>query len=345
MPAEELRDRQKLILELVIREYTAQATPVGSQTLSENYDLQVSPATVRNDMARLEELGYLTHPHTSAGRVPTDLGYHYFVEQLMGEADLPLAERRMIQHQFHQVRREMDQWMKLAAAVLAHAAHSAALVTALQTTESCFKHVELIHVHGLTALLVLVTRAGVVQQEVLTLARPLSQALLSRTAQHLNDLLSGLTAKEIDARLPGLSPFESEVAKVMRDILAWLDERGGPELYQFGASNVLAQPEFATGELARQFLDLLERGTFVEQILSGLLGVGADDVRVIIGAEGPWEEFLDLSLVLGQYGVSGVAIGTLGVLGPRRMRYERAVSAVRYVSHLLSDLVCDWYGL
>jgi len=345
MPTGKLRDRQKLILELVIREYTAQATPVGSQTLSENYDLEVSPATVRNDMARLEELGYLTHPHTSAGRVPTDLGYRYFVEQLMGEVALSLTERRMIQHQFHQVGREMEQWMKLAAAVLAHTAHNAALVTALQTTESRFKHVELIHVHGLTALLVLVTRAGGVRQEVLTLTRPLSQASLSHAAQRLNELFQGLTATNINVRLSELSPFESDVAETIRDILTQLDERGGHQVYQFGAGNVLAQPEFATGELARQFLSLLERGAFFEEILSGLLSVQAGDVRVIIGAEGPWDELSDLSLILGQYGVTGVAIGTLGVLGPRRMRYERAVSAVRYVSDLLSDLVCDWYGL
>jgi len=345
MIASELSERQKLILELVIREYVASATPVSSRTLGENYELGVSPATVRNEMAYLEELGYLTHPHTSAGRIPTDRGYRYFVERLMGEVELPLTERRMIRHQFHQARQEMEQWMHLAAAVLAQAAHSAALITAPQTAEFRFKHVELIHVHGLTALLVLVTRTGTVQQETLTLTQPLSQTSLSRTANRLNDLLDGRTAREIDVRLPELSPFESEVTGVIQDILSWLDERGERQVYKFGASNVLAQPEFATGELARQFLDLFERGSYLAQILSGLLGVEAGDVRVIIGTEGPWEALADLSLVLGRYGVSGVASGTLGVLGPRRMSYERSVSVVRYVSDLLSDLVYDLYSL
>ncbi len=344
MTGSELSDRQKLILELVIREYVASATPVSSRTLGESYDLGVSPATVRNELAYLEESGYLTHPHTSAGRIPTDRGYRYFVERLMGEAELPLVERRMIQHQFHQIRREMGQWMHLSAAVLAHAAHSAALITAPRTAESRFKHVELIHVHGLAALLVLITGTGMVRQEMLTLAQPLSQMSLSRTANRLNELLDGLTAREITARLPELSPFESDVAQVVQDILTWLNERGERQVYQFGASNVLAQPEFATGELARQFLDLFERGSYLAQILSGLLGIEAGDVRVIIGTEGPWEELSDLSLVLSRYGVSGVASGTLGVLGPRRMSYERAVSAVRYVASLLSDLVCDLYS-
>jgi heat-inducible transcriptional repressor len=238
----------------------------------------------------------------------------------------------------------MDQWMKLSAAVLAQAAHSAALVTAPQIAQASFKHVELIHVHGLTALLVLVTSTGTVQQEVLTLTRPLSQMSLSRTAQHLNDLLGGLTAKEIASQLPDLPPFEADVAKVVQGILIWLDKRGGREAYRSGASNVLAQPEFSSGDLARRFLELFERGFYLEQSLSELLGVGFGDVRVIIGAEGPWEGLLDLSLVLGRYGVGGVATGMLGVLGPTRMSYERAISAVRYISTLLSDLVYDWYG-
>jgi heat-inducible transcriptional repressor len=345
MLADELSSRQKLILGLVVREYVASATPVGSRMLSEHYDLGVSPATVRNEMARLEELGCLMHPHTSAGRMPTDRGYRYFVEQLMGEVELPLAERRMIRHQFHQARREMNQWMELSAAVLAHAARSAALVTAPQTDEVCFKHVELIHVHGLTALLVLVTDTGLVRQEVLTLMRPLSQASLGRTAQHLNDVLDGLTAKEIDHRLPELPAFEAEVTTVVRNLLRWVNARAGREMHQSGVGNVLAQPEFATGEVARRFLDFFEGSTFLDNMLSSLLGVPTGDVHIIIGTEGPWQELSDLSLVMSRYGVADVATGLLGVLGPRRMSYERAVSAVRYVSDLLSDLVCDWYGL
>jgi heat-inducible transcriptional repressor len=340
----DLTDRQKLILDLVVREYVSLAMPVGSRTLSENYDLGVSPATVRNEMARLEELGYLTHPHTSAGRVPTDQGYRYFVERLMGEVQLPLAERRTIQHQFHQVGREMEQWTRLAAAVLAHAARSAALVTSPQMAEARFKHMELIHVHGLTALLVIVTQAGVVRQEVLTLARPLSQASLSRTAQILSEKYDGLTASEIDGLGLELTPFEAQVAEVIQDTLHWLNERAGQEVYRSGAGHVLSQPEFATGDLARQFLDFFERGIYLDQSHWGLPSVGSGDVRVIIGAEGLWEELFDLSLVLGRYGVSGAATGLLGVLGPTRMSYERAISAVRYVSELLSDLVCEWYS-
>jgi len=311
MTKEKLSNRQKLILELVLREYVTTALPVGSRALSQSYDLGVSSATVRNEMAFLEELGYLTHPHTSAGRIPTDQGYRYYVEQLMGEVTLPLTEQR-----------------------------------APRMVESRFKHIELIHVHGLGALLVLVTQAGVVRQEALTLMRPLSQASLSRTARRLNDNFSGLTAREINTLASQLSPFESEIVAVVQSILNELDKQGGREVYRFGASNVLSQPEFATGDLGQQFLALFERGTCLDQNLLQLLDVETSgEVRVIIGTEGLWEELLDLSFVLSRYGVNGIATGTLGVLGPTRMSYERAVSAVRYVSELLSNLIYEWHGL
>lgn len=340
-----LTDRQKLILRLVIHEHVASALPVGSRTLSEHYDLGVSPATVRNEMAFLEEHGYLTHPHTSAGRVPTDVGYRYFVEQLMGEVNLSPAERRTIQHQFHQVRPELGQWMKLSAAVLAHSARGAALVTAPRTAESRFKHIELIHVHGLSALLVLVTQTGTVRQEMLTLTRPLSQSLLSRTAQFLNDHLGGLKAREIEALKENLSEFETEIVGVVRDMLLWLDGQGGREVYQSGISNVLSQPEFSTGDLAQQFLTFFERRAYLDQVLTELLGLEAGDVRVIVGTEGIWDDWLNVSFVLARYGATNVATGMLGVLGPTRMSYERAVSSVRFVAGLLSELVCESYGL
>jgi heat-inducible transcriptional repressor len=340
-----LTDRQKLVLKLVIREHVASAAPVGSRTLSEHYDLGVSPATVRNEMACLEDLGYLTHPHTSAGRVPTDRGYRYFVEQLMDEVDLLPAERRTIQHQFHQSRPELGQWMKLSAAVLAHTAQGAALVTAPRTVESRFKHIELIHVHGLSALLVLVTQTGIVRQEMLTLTRPLSQSLLSRAARFLNDHLGGLVAREIDALASSFSPFEAEIVEVVRDMLAWLDGQGGREVYQSGIRNVLSQPEFSTGDVAQQFLAFFERRAYLEQLLSELLGLEGGGVRVIVGTEGIWDEWLDVSFVLARYGAPNVAMGMLGVLGPTRMRYERAVSSVRFVAGLLSELIRDSYGL
>jgi heat-inducible transcriptional repressor len=342
---EDLTTRQQAILGLVIREYTATVTPVSSKVIVEAYGLGISSATVRNEMAHLEESGYLTHPHTSAGRVPTDKGYRYFVERLLGETELPLAERRMIRHQFHQVRPEMDQWLKLSASVLAQAAQSVAWITApATTTQRAFKHLELISIRDALALAVLVLRGGTVRQRVLALPQPLSQEELSRMATHLNEHFDGFTADGIMAELTLLTPLEAQVGELVAEMMGLSDERARSEVYRDGLINILQQPEFAEGQSARQVFGLLEERDFLETILVDVLTPAAGGVQVIIGGEGPWEELSDCSLVLSRYGVVSQATGDLGVLGPRRMPYGRAISVVRYVSNLMSELIHELYG-
>jgi heat-inducible transcriptional repressor len=342
---QDLTTRQQAILGLVIREYIATAAPVGSRAIVEAYGLGISSATVRNEMARLEESGYLTHPHTSAGRVPTDRGYRYFVERLLGETELPLAERRMIRHQFHQVRPEMDQWLKLSASVLAQAAQNVAWITApAATAQRVFKHLELISIRDSLALVVLVLRGGTVKQRVLTLTRPVSQEELSRMATHLNEHCDGLTADGIMAYLAHLTPLEAQVGEPVAAMMGLSDERTHSEVYRNGLINILQQPEFAEGQSARQVFELVEESSFLEAVLADVLTPTAGGVQVIIGGEGPWEELSDCSLVLSRYGVVSHATGDLGVLGPRRMPYGRAISAVRYVSNLMSELIHELYG-
>ncbi|MGA9351940.1 MAG: heat-inducible transcriptional repressor HrcA [Anaerolineae bacterium] len=341
---EDLTARQQAILGLVVREYTDTATPVSSKSIVEAYGLGISSATVRNEMARLEESGYLTHPHTSAGRIPTDTGYRYFVERLLGETELPLAERRMIRHQFHQVRPEMDQCLKLSASVLAQAAHSVSWITAPSASQCLFKHLELISIRDSLALVVLVLQGGTVKQRTLALARTLSQEELSQMATHLNDLFGGLTADGVTAQIARLTPLEAQVGELVVEMMGRLDGRARSEIYRDGLINILQQPEFAEGQSARQVFGLLEESSFLEAILADVLAAAVGGVQVIIGGEGPWEELSDCSLVLSRYGVSSHATGDLGVLGPRRMPYGRAISAVRYVSNLMSELIHELYG-
>jgi heat-inducible transcriptional repressor len=188
----ELSDRQKLILALVIHDYIDTAEPVGSKTIVDRYDLGVSSATVRNAMLDLTEAGYLRQPHTSAGRVPTEEGYRYFVRQLMGHTELPATTKRTITHQFYQVGRDMNRWMRLAASILANQSQAASLVTAPLPNKVRFKHLELIATHGRQILLVLVLSEGDVRQQMLTLAESVPQEQLSDTANHLNQLCQGL---------------------------------------------------------------------------------------------------------------------------------------------------------
>ncbi len=342
---EELSPRQQVILKLIVREYVANASPVGSKTLAERYDLGISTATIRNELANLEEMGYLTHPHTSAGRLPTDRGYRYFVENL-DETELPPEERRMITHQFHQARLNLEQWMRLAAAVLVRASRSAAVVTAPQASVARFKHMQLIATQGRLVLLIVVFQDGAVKQEMLTLAEPLAQEALTEASTRLNALCKDISADVIKARKSTftLSKFEAEILEIVTDVLEQSSARVSDQIYHDGLSEVLRQPEFVNRHEVETVLRVIEERSLLEEILAQALSPDVGNVQVVIGGEGHWNELRDCSLVLARYGVNNYATGALGVLGPTRMPYGRTVSTMRYVADLMSTLVSDMYS-
>jgi len=341
---DELTLRQQTILGLVVQEYLESAAPVSSRALVDDYSLGVSTATVRNELAQLEEKGYLDHPHTSAGRIPTHKGYRRFVTQLLGSVELPLQERRTIAHQFYQARRDFEQWMPLAASVLARTARGAALVTAPQAAESRYKHLQLISTQGQMVLLILVLRGGTVRQQMLSLAEPFDQRALNEASDRLNQLCNGLTFDEIETRIDGLPPFEISIASLVVDTMRRAGVHGTGIVFRDGLSEVLQQPEFAEGEQAHGLVRVMEERGFLDAVLADALSPEVGSVQVLIGGEGRWDELYACSLVLARYGVNGFVTGALGVVGPTRMFYGRAISAVSFVAGLLSDLVSDIYS-
>ena len=337
---DELSERQKLILALVIRDYIETAQPVSSAHLVESYRVGFSSATVRNDMVVLTDLGYLRQPHTAAGRVPTEEGYRYFVGQLMGHPELPATTQRTITHQFYQAGTDVDRWMRLAASVLAHQAQGASLVTAPRPDRPTFKHLELISTHGRQVLMVLVLSGGEVQQQMLNLAEPVPQEQLSASAQALNQSFQGLDSEQISNRSGMSSLLEQDIRKLIVDEMRRSSDAPTGELYRDGLTLVLSEPEFGEMNVARRALRVLEERPLLDDLLSRtVLSNEMGDVQVLIGGEGTWEELRDCSLVLSRYGAPGLATGTLGVLGPMRMPYGRTISTVRFVAGLLSDLV------
>ena len=340
---EELTERQESILRLIIRDFTDNATPVSSKALVEKYRLDVSTATVRNEMLALTDKGYLRQPHTSAGREPTEEGYRYFVQRLVNENELPSAEKRTISHQFYQARQDIDQWLKLAASVLAQHAHRASLVTAPHQTLARFKHIELISTQGRLVLLVLVLSGGEVRQQMLTLAEPVTQEELSAAASRLNHACQGQDAEAILAHAGRLPTLEQEILRLVAEVLKKAEAFSASEVFRDGVTAVLAQPEFASSDSARQALRVLEERTYLEEFLAKVLTPSVGGVQVVIGGEGDWQELKDCSMVLARYGVVGQATGAMGVLGPQRMAYGRTISTVRYVAGLMSDLMYEVY--
>jgi heat-inducible transcriptional repressor len=338
----DLTERQKTILMLVIRDYIETAAPVGSNALVKRYHLDLSSATVRNELAALDEMGYLRQPHTSAGRIPTEEGYRFFVGQMMHQAELPEAVQHTITHQFYQARPDVDQWMTLAASILAHQSQGVSVVTAPHAEQSLFKHVELISTQGRQVLMVMVMVGGEVSQQILTLAEPVSQEQLSQTASRLNELLAGKSVESISNLQTRSYALDQDILTLIEQDMRRATESLSGNIYTDGLTNVLAEPEFAESDDARRALRIFEERSTLQDLLarsttSSMVG----GLQVLIGGEGGWEELRQCSMVLARYGVPGLATGMLGVLGPMRMSYAKAIPTVRFVAGLLSDLVND----
>ncbi|HNS07544.1 MAG TPA: heat-inducible transcriptional repressor HrcA [Anaerolineaceae bacterium] len=339
----ELTDRQRMLLSLVIHEYVRSANPVGSKHVVEQFNLDMSSATVRNELSTLTELGYLRQPHLSAGRVPTEDGYRLFVGNIVQETELPDSTRRTIAHQFYQMRQDVEGWTRLAASILAHQSRAASLVTAPHPEQSRFKHLELIAARGRQVLMVLVLMGGEIMQRFITLPEPVSQEQLSSAADRLNLIFSGQNIGEMSSDSSELVALEQEFYQIVLDEMEQADAMISGEVVLDGFTNVLAEPEFADSEEARRALRVLEEKTLLNDILSKtvLHGSSLGGVQVLIGGEGIYDALSQCSVVLARYGTPGLATGTLGVLGPMRMPYGRTISIVRFLSGLLSDLVND----
>jgi heat-inducible transcriptional repressor len=326
-----LTERRAAILQLIIDDYVRSATPVGSENIVRTHRLELSPATLRNEMARLEEDGYISHPHTSAGRVPSDKGYRYYVETLMQDTDIPHEEKLRILHQFHQSSMEMSEWLQLA------------VVTAPRMSTTKLKHVQLVELSESTALMVLVTEDIKVQQQVVTLQEPIGQEELNQIAARMNQRLAGKGAEGIRAELEGLTPIEELLYRLAADMLAEEDAAQYAEPHLEGIANVLRQPEFSRSDRMLDVVEALEERNLGKVI--PFETVGDDGVTVIIGAENRQDAMRDCSVVIARYsaGENGPA-GAIAVLGPTRMHYPRSIATVRYLRELMSDLMGKLYG-
>jgi len=342
--------RSQAILRAVIEEYVTTAQPVGSQALVERYGLGVSSATVRSILAELEAAGLLTHPHTSAGRMPTDAGYRFYVESIVDTVPLPAVEQLMIRHQFGQVEFASEHWFRLAATTLAGLTRSAGLATPAKPRTAHIRRVDLVSVNDRMASLILVLREGAIKQAVVNLdeSEAVDQPTLNRVASLLNEQLTDSSATRAEATLARFSDDEplqrlarhvgGRIVRILRDY----DAASVEEVFSDGLLNVMEAPEFAQSDKLRQVFSALENRAYLGELVGSVAGSGT--IHILIGAENPRAEMHDVSLVLAPYGRPGQAIGVVGVLGPTRMSYSQAIGTVRFVSGLMNELVDHLYA-
>jgi heat-inducible transcriptional repressor len=338
-----LDPRAESILRAVIDEYVQTAAPVGSLALVERYGLGVSSATVRNILASLESVGLLTHPHTSAGRIPTDAGYRHYVELILGSSNLPAVEQLMIRHQFGQVQHASEQWFRLAATTLAAANRAAGIATPAKPRAAHVRRIDLVSISERLASLIIVFREGALRQVLVTLTEPVEQGDLTRAAVILDELLAGRTAADGEraiSRIDGDGPIQSLVRRVGERVVAAVRDYDAAvieEVFSDGRLHVMEAPEFERSSKLRRVFAALENRAYLGELLDRVAGM--NQVQVFIGAENAPEEMREVSLVLAPYGEPGRAVGVVGVLGPTRMAYQQAIGTVRFVSTLMNELV------
>ena len=337
-----LRPREELILDSIIRQYISRAAPISSSSVLDECGLDVSAATVRNDVSRLEEEGYISRPHHAAGSVPSDRGYRHFVGLLKG-IELPIEEQFLINHLFHQVEDKLEEWLNLAVTLLAQQVHNVAMVTIPSPSSSRFQHMELVSIQPQLALAVVVLHGAKVRQQLVSFEEAAVQESLTHMAGRLNKLFSAQTSAQIEARLASLPEAEKRVGEHVLHMLQAEDAQSGQGLFLEGWHFLMDQPEFNQGSRLLNLISLAEQKRLPE--LMNPENQPEHGVRVIIGHENREEAVQDCSLVISPYGLPDEPLGSIAVVGPTRMQYERTIAVISYVSSLISLLVTELYGV
>ena len=337
-----LTERKAELLKTLVEEYIESASPVASQSVAKKHSLGVSPATIRNDMADLEEQGYISRPHHSAGAVPSDKGYRFYVETLPLVEEPPPEFQYTVRYQFTKAERDIEGWTQMAATALAQLVNNVALVTYPRESESRLMRINLVQVQESLAFLILVLQEVKLRKQLLPLSEPLTSDDLQMVANRLSTSLSGLSRQEILTKTVNVSPFERTVTDMVMDIMEAEDRALYSDHYIEGLRHLLNQPEFSQGEKAREIVEILEDKELPKVVLAEAPEWG--HMKVIIGEENRVTFLHPLSMVVCQYGLPGGGLGSISVLGPTRMEYSRTIAGVRFISSLMTDLLAQVHG-
>jgi len=336
-----LTERRRNILYDLIQEYVSTAVPVSSGKIAHNYETKISPATVRNELVQLEMDGYVFQPHTSAGRIPSPKAYRYYIETLLENQSLSQDEQLRIRHQFYQINKEIDDLIHLSATILARMLHNVAVVTSPHVTDAKVKTLHLLSLQDFMVLMTVVFQDAGFKQQSVSLDEAHSQETLNSLSNKLTQTYQGMSASDIRSKMEQTTETEVRLVKTLLDILDSAGKRVIEDPHYDGLAQIMTQPEFSEGEKARVLMNLLEE----RAMLSSILAQAPTDekLRIIIGSENPESTLHDFSIVLSRYGIPDQGSGVVGVVGPTRMAYDRALPVVRYLSEIMSELMYELY--
>ncbi len=359
MPSQQLSQRRAGILQLVIQDYIETATPVASRHVVEKYALPASPATIRHEMHALERDGYLTHPYTSAGRVPSNRGYRHFVQSLMGHAELGMAEQAQVRHQFFQSAPSVDEWVELAANVLARSLGLLVIVAPPRPEQLRVRQLELISLNELLVLMIVVVREARMIRQLMPLPHAVEADELDELASQLSWNLRGCSATDVRAAIdqPDMHPIQQVVLETLAQVLD-RDARRASIPSIAGLGGMMGQPEFQQEPLrSLELIELVDQQAAEDLIPQNVIEDPrhAGEMHVLIGEDYPSQLLQDCSLVLAPYGsmpsVGGAPNvpapeipGYVGIVGPTRMNYPRSIAAARFYSRLLQEMIDAVYG-
>ena len=339
----ELSERKRAILQAIIEDYILTAEPVGSRNIAKNHDLGLSAATIRNEMADLEEMGYLDKPHTSAGRIPSEMGYRFYVDSLMHRYSLTMEEIANLQSSMDRKYGQLENVVSEISDIISKVTSYPAIVELPMAQKSRLRSVKMMLIEQGSVLIVVVTDAGVVRNRHMNVGSDIDYETVDSISEFLSGQLTGLCADDFTpARLmliyEAMENYGDFLKTVVEFVLECLGNVPG-RVYIGGASNILNNPEFENIERAKEFLSFIDRKENVSQMLSLLGEESEQNISIKIGSENQAPEMRDTSLVVANYSVGGKLHGKIGIIGPKRMNYARVVSSLELINDRLSEIL------
>lgn len=337
-----LTQRDRTILDAIVRDYIETAEPVGSRAISKKSDIHLSPATIRNIMSDLEDIGLISQPHVSAGRVPTETGLRFYVNSILELRPLADSEKRRIQNYLMDSSQEVEELLKTTSKMLAVVTEQAAIVSRPKSSATVFKHIEFIRMRDNLILMVLVTQAGLVQNKIIEIEDNLSQGELDRLTQYLNELLYDLTLDQLKQKVleemkKDKDNFDALLSKALEISNQAFQEESVGEVYIEGRINLMRYPEFSQIETLRDLFKAFEEKNILIRLLEK--SINAIGIQIFIGSETQIDEMGGCSVITAPYTNGEYPIGTLGVIGPTRMNYDRVIPIVDYTARVISRIL------